>query len=62
MLADPGLKTTIAYGVAMRGEEIAVPATFIVSKDKRIVFEKVGESVMDRPGVSDLLDQLDALK
>ncbi len=62
LLSDPGLKTTLAFGVAMDGEEIAVPATFIVTKDKRIVFVKVGESVTDRPSVSDLLEQIDALK
>jgi peroxiredoxin len=61
-LSDPGLKTALAFGVAMQGEEIAVPATFIVTKDKRIVYVKVGESLTDRPSVADLLEQLDALK
>lgn len=62
LLRDVGLKTALAYGVAMEGEEIAVPATFIVTKDKRIVFEKVGESLTDRPSVSDILAELDKLK
>ncbi len=38
-----------------------MPATFIVTKDKRIVFERFGESLTDRPSVSDLLERLDAL-
>lgn len=46
----------------MDGNDIAVPSTFIVSKEKRIVFEKVGESIIDRASVSDLLEQIDALK
>ena len=62
LLSDPGLKTALAYGVAMEGEEIAVPATFVVTPDKRIVFERVGESLTDRPSVSDILAQVDALR
>lgn len=62
LLADPGLKTALRYGVAMDGEDIAVPATFIVSKDKRIVYERVGESLTDRPSVSDLLERIDAMR
>jgi len=62
LLSDVGLKTALAYGVAMDGDEIAVPATFIVTADKRIVYEKVGESVTDRPSVSDITEALDALR
>lgn len=56
------MKTALAYGVAMEGEEIAVPAIFIVTKDKRIRFKHVGESVVDRPSVGDILDEVDKLK
>ncbi|MBL9023924.1 MAG: peroxiredoxin family protein [Myxococcales bacterium] len=59
LLADPGLKTALAYGVAMDGEEIAVPSVFVISKDKRIRFKQVGESVVDRPSVGDILDEVD---
>ena len=62
LLADPGLKTALAYGVAMDGEEIAVPAVFVIAKDKRVHFKQVGESVVDRPSVGDILEQVDAAK
>jgi peroxiredoxin len=62
LLADPGLKTALAYGVAMEGEEIAVPAVFVIDKSKRIRFKHVGESVVDRPSVSDILDEVDRIK
>ena len=62
LLADPGLKTALAYGVAMEGEEIAVPAVFIIDQSKHIRFEHVGESVVDRPSAGDLLDEVDKLK
>jgi hypothetical protein len=45
----------------MEGEEIAVPAVFIVDQQKRIRFEHVGESVVDRPSAGDLLDEVDKL-
>ena len=62
LLADPGLKAALAFGVAMQGDEIAVPSVFVVSKDRRIVFTKVGESVLDRPSVATLLAEIDKLK
>jgi peroxiredoxin len=62
LLKDEGLKTALAYGVAMQGDEIAVPAVFVISREKKITFQHVGESVVDRPGVGGLLDELDKLK
>lgn len=62
LLADPGLKTALAYGVAMQGQDIAVPSVFIVGQDKKIHFKKVGESISDRPSPDTLLRAIDALK
>lgn len=62
LLKDEGLKAALAYGVAMQGDEIAVPSVFIVSREKKIVFQHVGESVVDRPSVSRLLEEVDKLK
>ncbi len=57
LLRDDGLKVAIAYGVAMKGEEIAVPAVFVINRDKKIVYVHVGESVTDRPGASTILEE-----
>ncbi|NUP09405.1 MAG: redoxin domain-containing protein [Polyangiaceae bacterium] len=57
LLKDEGLKVAIAYGVAMQGEEIAVPAVFVVNAQKKIVYTHVGESVMDRPSVETILEE-----
>lgn len=46
----------------MEGEEIAVPAVFVISKDKRIRFKHVGESVVDRPSVDEIVEQIDKAK
>lgn len=61
LLSDPGLKTALAYGVAMKGDEIAVPSVFLVDKTKTIVFEHVGETVTDRPSAGELLERASEL-
>jgi hypothetical protein len=43
----------------MEGEDIAVPAVFVISRDKRILFERVGETAADRVGVGTLLEEVD---
>jgi len=43
------------YGVAMDGEDIAVPATFVVTREKEIVFKYVGENMTDRPSEEEVL-------
>jgi peroxiredoxin len=49
LLSDPKLEVISAYGVAMTGEPIAVPATFVVRPDRTIAWRYVGETMMDRP-------------
>ncbi len=62
LLSDPGMKTIIAYGVAMDGEDIAVPSTFVIDRNRRIRFAYVGETQADRPSNDALLGWLDALE
>lgn len=62
LLADPKLAAIKAWGVAMEGEEIAVPATFIVSQDKIIQWKYVGENMTDRPGEEEILKIARGLK
>ena len=59
LLRDDGLKVSIAYGVAMEGRDIPVPAVFVVLPDGRIFWRQVGESVSDRPTNAQILDVVD---
>lgn len=59
LLSDPKLETIGAYGVAMQGRDIAVPAIFIVLRDGRVAWKKIGEDVNDRPSPADILKRVD---
>jgi peroxiredoxin len=62
LLSDPDLKIASAYGVAMKGQDIAVPAIFIVGRDQRIHYKHVGESISDRPSPDTILDAVDRMR
>ena len=62
LLSDPDLKVAMAYGVAMEGRDIAVPATFVVRQDRTIAYTYVGESMNDRPSNTYLLKLASELK
>lgn len=49
LLHDEGVAVAEAYGVAMEGQDIAVPATLVVMPDRRIFWKYVGENPSDRP-------------
>jgi len=50
----------MAYGVAMDGDDIAIPATFVISRVGRIHWRKIGESMHDRPSVEAILAAVDS--
>jgi peroxiredoxin len=56
LLSDTDLKVATAWGVAMQGKDIAVPATFVVLPDRRVFWKKVGESVTDRADNDEILE------
>ncbi|MCP4679403.1 MAG: peroxiredoxin family protein [Deltaproteobacteria bacterium] len=56
LLSDPALKVIGDYGVAMKGEDIAVPSVFIITKDKKIQWQYVGENMTDRPSEEEILN------
>ena len=45
----------------MKGQDIAVPSVFVVGQDKKIHYEKVGESISDRASPDTILAAIDAL-
>ena len=55
LLSDPDLTAVKAYGVAMEGQDIAVPATFVIGQDKTIRWKYVGENMTDRPSEEEVL-------
>lgn len=62
LLSDPDLKTALAYGVAMKGAEIAVPSVFIIGRDRRVHYRHIGESISDRPTPDTILDAIDRIR
>ena len=56
LASDPRREAITAYGVAMEGEPLAVPATFVVRPDRTIAWRHVGETMTDRPASAHVLD------
>lgn len=58
LLSDTKLKVIAAYGVTAKDREIAVPAVFIVDRQRRIIYRHVGQSITDRPAPERLFSAL----
>jgi peroxiredoxin len=59
LLRDDGLRIATAYGVAMQGRDIAIPAVFVVLPSGVIFWKKVGESMLERPRTGQILEEVD---
>ena len=62
LLSDPSRTVIVPYGVAMVGQDIAVPATLIVDRHRQIVYRHVGETMTDRPSILVILEELKRLR
>ena len=62
LLRDPDMSAIHAYGVAMTGQDIAVPATVVVDQSRRIVYRQVGETMADRADALTVLEVLSRLR
>lgn len=60
LLSDPDREVIHRFGVADRDDPLAVPAIFLVGRDGSILWSQVGEFIGKRPGVSHLLEVIDA--
>ena len=58
LLSDVDLRAASAYGVAMKGRDIAVPSVFVVRRDRTVAWKKIGEDMVDRPSTGDVLEQV----
>jgi peroxiredoxin len=55
LLSDVDMTVISAYGLAMEGNDIAVPATFIIDSKQIIRWQHVSETQMDRPDADEVL-------
>lgn len=60
LLTDEGVAVASAYSVAMKGENIAVPSTFVVMPNREVFWKYVGETPADRPAKPVVFEQLEA--
>lgn len=58
LLSDPDVAVASAYGVAMKGQDLAIPATFVVMPNREVFWKYVGENPSDRPPEDVLFEQL----
>lgn len=57
LLSDPDLATIVEWGVAMKGNDLAVPSTFVVGRDGTIRWAYVGSDQSDRPPMAEIVAQ-----
>lgn len=60
LLRDEGAAVALAYGVAMKGQDIAVPSIFVVMPNREVFWRYVGETPADRPSKPIVFEQLEA--
>ncbi|KIG15878.1 hypothetical protein DB30_05185 [Enhygromyxa salina] len=60
LLTDEGVAVAAAYGVAMKGQDLAVPSTFVVMPSREVFWRYVGETPADRPGKLAVLEHVEA--
>lgn len=56
------MRVMSAYGVAMKHRDIAVPSVYVVRQSGVIAFQKVGETVGDRPSPDEVIAQVTAAR
>jgi peroxiredoxin len=62
LLSDPEARVIAAYGVLMRDQVLAVPATFVVRPDRTLAWQYVGDAVPDRPPVDVVHEEVERLR
>jgi peroxiredoxin len=55
LLSDEGAHTAAAYGVALAGMDMAVPAVIVVRRDRTIAWKRVGETLVDEISPAEVL-------
>ena len=58
LISDTELKLAAAFGVRELGEEDSLPAVFIVDRAGIVRFARVGNNIVDRVSIRELLSEL----
>ena len=58
VVSDGDLSISESFGVRQEGKDAPLPATFVVDKDRKVLFAKVGEEIPDRPTLDQVLAPL----
>lgn len=58
LLSDKDLKLAAAFGVRERGQQDALPAVFIVDQNGVVRWARVGDNIVDRVSIGELLLEL----
>lgn len=62
VLADPSQEVTRSYRVFdLLGDGVAAPATFIIGKEREVLWSYIGQDIGDRPSTATILDQIETL-
>ncbi len=55
LVSDTDLRLAAAYGVRQEGKDSALPATFVLDGERRVLWRVVGDRIVDRPSVDETL-------
>ena len=58
ILLDPDAKVVNQFKVYNPEDKLSRPASFVIGPDARVVYQKVGRSLTDRPSVDTILEVL----
>jgi peroxiredoxin len=58
LLSDADVAVATAYGVAMKRQDIAIPAIFLVTPNREVFWSYVGENPSDRAPEDVVFEQL----
>lgn len=61
LISDKDLKLAAAFGVRERGQEDALPAVFIVDQNGIVRWVRVGDNIVERVSIGELLLELSKL-
>lgn len=56
LLSDPNMQVISTYGLVQKDKQNAIPATYVLGKNRSIHWRYLGENVMDRVDIDQLIE------